>query len=317
MESKNWYTKIDDYLDGVLDVKEKEEMNMAIRQDVDLAREVRLSRMEREAMNVLLAEKARADFMSWTESIAEEVSEPVVLSVKWRKVRWWYISSAAAVFLLCIFFIWYSKSENKAGEIVNVPPIEQIPIITPIEQSPQTKDQRTKPIVTKTQNNTKTPISVQDQPLIATVYEQEALSMFKNPDEPVFRGQDNQTETQKILSLGYIIYNNAKTQSDYKKTLEILEQITPDQNEYLKATYLKGFALFKMRQYDDAADKFAIVYNADQPYSKSARWLEALSLYAAGGKQKERLKAALEEIISKKFTSDEQKKANEWLAKLK
>jgi hypothetical protein len=310
MESANWYDKIDDYLDGVLSVSERAAMDAALAQDSALARKVKAHRLEREALEVLSEDKARSDFMLWTEDTAQLPLAPK--SGSWWSRHRWLISALGVLLTGLILWVNYpSILSNPEPDTTPTPMLEQAPVLSP-----------TQPIVNNgtEQQQTEKP-RPSDPPrqrppdeslrLYAAVHEAGAKREFSDPDDIAMsrvRGGSNQ-DIQ--LSEAFKAYESAKNEDDYAKVGELLNKIEPNPRNYWLSIYLKGHAYFKSRQYEKAADVFRDVAAKGLPYP-DAKWKEALSLYATGGKQKERLREILEHISD----PEKQEKAKELLRTL-
>ena len=308
------FNKIDEYLAGRLAAEEKKQIEAAIGQDTALASAVRTARMEREALDLLSEEKARTDFMRWTEGIAEESDVPVSV-LSWSRIRW-YMSGVAAIFVL-LFAVWYFGSDKNNTEVVETIPVEQPPQTTPIQPKVHGQElteeiaiepKRTPPDLPSTDH-----LPGKSQDVYVAAWEMEAKNEFSEPKEEALsrlRGSGS-FDTPFLAAIN--AYETAKNKIDYTKAGELLNKIEPNHSKYWLAVYLKAHAWFMSGQYEKAADAFRDVAAKRMPYSPDAKWKEALSLYALGGKQKQRLKEILEKVSS----PEEQLKAKDILIKLK
>lgn len=312
MESANWYDKIDDYLDGVLSVSEKAAMDAALAQDSALARKVKAYRMEREALEALSEDKARSDFMLWTEDTAQLPLAP-------KTGSWWSqhrrLISALGVLMtgLILWVSFPSILSNTEPNSAPSPMPKQEPVqpsIQPIANNGNEQQKEEKP-------NPSTPPKhkLPNEPSRAYIYacETNAKKEFSDPDDIAMsrvRGGGNQDNQ---FSEALKVYQSAKSEADYAKAGALFHRIEPNPSNYWLSVYLKGHAFFKSRQYEKAADAFRDVSAKGLPYSSDAKWKEALSLYATGGKQKQRLR----EILEKTSSPDKQQKAKEILETLK
>lgn len=290
MDSADWYDKIDDYLAGILAASEKEDMEAAIAQDEALARRVGIYRKEREALDILSAEKARADFMRWTEDTAKTPAPE-----SWWKRHIWPLSAFGVLLLgLCILILEYQKPSTPAKT-----PISE-PASPPTPSSPDTAtDIATSPKAgEKLPPAPSTPLQIRpiERPkAYATMMEDKAKKEFSEPEgaRSRIRGSGGY---EGSFSEALIAYESAKSEADYARAGELFDRIEPNPNNYWSSVYFKGHAYFKSRQYEKAADAFRDYAAKGLPYAQDAKWKEALSLLATGEKHSPRLRGLLGEI---------------------
>ncbi|MBC7778070.1 MAG: hypothetical protein H7246_21740, partial [Phycisphaerae bacterium] len=308
-ESANWYDKIDDYLDGRLSAFEKEEMDAAIQKDVALAHELKGYKMEREAMEILSEEKSRSDFMRWTEDIPKDPLVPKPLS--WWHQNRWPISMVGVLLIVLMFWVndRFIFSNPKSDTTPAQTPAQE-PVLSPAQpivdkRAEHQKIEKPSPSVP---NQHKPPDN--SRSFHAAVF---AKKEFSDPDNIAMSRIRGGGNTDIQFSEALKAYLSAKSEIDYANAGELLNKIGPNSSNYWLSIYLKGHAYFKSEQYEKAADAFRDVAAKGMPYSPDAKWKEALSLFATGGKQKQRLR----EILSKISSPEKQEKAKEMLGKLK
>lgn len=309
----NWLNKIDDYLDDKLSPSVRDEMDEALKADPVLQRELRISRQERIAMDMLKEEKARAEFARWTAD--QRVPAPPV-SGKNKTIRG--LGILAVLFLLgaSVWLFFKQQSQSKApapfeplpqvqdstpdAPIAYVPDLHTTPRTPPI---PNGKNQRPLP-----RTNTDAP-TLTDVPSLAANLEEEAREWFDEQGSSLRgnRGQDKLSEADALYR-----------HQEYLQAITVLNTVPKSDETYLRALFLKAFALFKTRQYGLAADVFAQVYaDPDNEFSLEPKWREALCLYADGGQQKARLESILKNLLAEDFPLKKKEKARIMLEKIK
>ncbi len=312
MESANWYDKIDDYLDGVLSVSDREAMELALAQDSALAHKVKVYRMEREALEVLSEDKARSDFMNWTTDTAHLPLAPK--SKSWWSQHRWLISILGVLLTGLILWVRYhSTLSNPEPDSTPAPMPKQesvLPSTQPIVNKRTEEQGAEKPIPSTAPKHRP---SDESSRVYAAVFETKAKREFSGPDDIAMSRVRGGSNLDIQFSEALKAYESAKSEADYAKAGELLNKIRPNPSNYWTSVYLKGHAYFKSRQYEKAADAFQDVAAKGVPYSPDAKWKEGLSLYATGGKQNERLREILENISD----PEKQEKAKELLEKLK
>jgi len=314
---QNWYNKIDAFLDGLLSPEERQAMKDAIAQDAALAKEVRLKTLQRQAMEILKDNKARAEFRDWTARPPEPFLNRRYLPVL-----------ALLLFLLLSGLLFWIFRSSDASNPTSETPEQVIPSSQPADSVVKHIPKAVVENSTKKKSEVNLEVTSQkkrdrENTALAALYEEEASSMF-DANISAFRGADDSTPDQQLFNEALQAYQNAsdeadyfddksfrrlplwadssniKNEADYLKVVALLDQIKATRKLGVDATYLKGYALFKARRFEAAADAFAAVA-ATGAYSNEPKWKEALSLYAAGARQKERLIALLRGLISGSF----------------
>jgi hypothetical protein len=318
---QNWHDKINDYLDHLLDDQANQEMEQAIKKDPILNRAIREQVLIREAFDILKEDNARNEFRRWTSPPQESLPN--------RKSNYLVWLLGLILLFVIISFVWIYKPFFKEPDLIKadqpgLEPIAQQPVLEKLSSPTENKEDLKQEVPSMAQKSTpippnlnpeanQTPVGVQP-PLLAYAYETEAQNIFGKPDINIFmRGQNRDTS---ILYSASRLYVAAKTKKDYLRVIALIEQIKQDNPDFNKSCYLKGCALFLTKQYTKAADNFASIRNLDVGFGKTQKWLEALSLYGAGAKDKERIKILLEELIAKPFPAEKKKLARDLLSKI-
>ncbi|MCA0237167.1 MAG: hypothetical protein LCH81_12360 [Bacteroidetes bacterium] len=307
---QNWYNKIDAFLDGLLSTEERLAMEEAIAQDTALAREVRLNALQRQALDILKDKKASAEFREWT------ARPPASLGCR----RYLPVLALLLFLLLLGLLVWVFRSSD-ASTPSSETPEQVVPNSRPADSVE--KQRIPKAVV---ENSTQKQTEESPEPTrqrqrdrqntaMAALYAEEASSMF-DANMSVFRGVDDSTPDQQLFADALQAYQNARNPGEYQEVVTRLNQIKATGKLGVDVTYLKGYALFKARRFEAAADTFAAVA-ATGAYSKEPKWKEALSLYAAGATQKERLKGILDEVVSGAFPKAKKDQASILMEKLR
>lgn len=311
----DWYDKIDDYLDNRLPDKEQAEMAAAIAQDPVLAHEVHLFRMEREALEMLKDEKARAEFLNWTEGAT--VNVPVsVRNVTWMQFKY-YVIRVAAILVLG-FGLWMSFRDKKEAEIVtndqNAPirqetlQLKEPQLVSPTEQKmPEKPFLQGEPVAENTQVRKNSPTShlnrasrpelpkskVSEANTDIVVLDINIRSLYEAPTDIISRTRGNANETEKLFfdSKRYFV---AK---DYQRAITLLAKVPPGNvREYPEALFLQAHAYFQLGEFEQAALLFHQVVESKTELMTVSKYMEAVSLFASGAKDKAILKSILEEL---------------------
>jgi tetratricopeptide (TPR) repeat protein len=310
----DWLDKIDDYLDGKLSAEARAEMETALQNDPSLRRELRISRQERIAMDLLRDEKARAEFKRWTVDTPEPVRH---VGAKDRRWRTWGI---AGLLLLVAATAWllYSgtDSEKIPGTQPPPPQAQDSAADAPIAYQPPAQHAPRNPPTPDGKRTRPTPHTQSDDPIrieaqdLAVNFEKEAQELFDSPGTGVLR--DNNALTK--LGEASALYKK----EDYEQVVKVLATLPSDDKDYIRALYLKALALFKIKRYDVAADAFAEVYKSPRnEYSLEPKWREALCLYADGGRQKARLREVLNLLLVEDFPAAKKQNARAILDKIR
>lgn len=309
----NWLDKIDDYLDDKLSPSVRADMDEALKTDPVLQRELRISRHERIALDILKEEKARAEFARWTAD--PSVPAPPV-GGKNKIIRALGILAVLCLLGASVWLFFKPQSPSKApapfeplpqvqdsnpgAPVAKVPDLHTTPHTTPV---PNGKSQRPMP-----RTNTDAP-NLTDVPSLAANLEEEAREWFDEQGSSL-RGNSGQDK----LSEADALYKR----QEYIQAIAVLNTVPKSDETYLRALFLKAFALFQTRQYGLAADAFAQVYaDPDNEYSLEPKWREALCLYAEGGQQKGRLESILQNLLAEDFPLKKKEKARVMLEKIK
>lgn len=307
---QNWYNKIDAFLDGLLSPEDRRDMENAMAQDAALARAVRLNTLQRQAMDILKDKKTKQEFLDWT-------TPPPPAPSLYRR----YLPLFAVLLLLLLsgLFVWMFRSSD-TGASSSEMPRQSIPPSSPADSIVKRNPKAV--VENSTEKKTeKHPVAIDTKrrdhanTALAAVYAEEAGSMF-DANISVFRGADDSTPDQQLFTDALQAYENAMNEADYQQVVVLLNQIKATGKLGIDVTYLKGYALFKARRFEAAADAFAAVATSGA-YSKEPKWKEALSLYAAGATQKVRLMAVLEEVISGSFPKAKKDQAKSMMEKLR
>ena len=307
---QNWYNKIDEFLDGLLAPEERLAMENAMAQDSALARAVRLNALQRQAMEMLKDNKARQEFRDWTARAPAPGANR----------RYLLLLLPLLILLLLGGLIWvFQKPDTTAP--ASYMPRQIVPSAQPADS---TEKRQPKAVVeNSTKKNTEErPVVTDPKPrdreknsALAALYEEEANGLF-DANISVFRAVGDSMPEQQLFADAIQSYRDAKSEADYQQVVALLNQIKATGKLAVDVTYLKGYALFKARRYEAAADAFAGVA-ATGAYSKEPKWKEALSLYAAGARQKERLKNVLDGVISGSFPKAKKDQAKILMEKLR
>ncbi len=318
----DWYAYIDDYLDDRLPAEKQEGMEVAIVKDPALAREVQLHRMERQALQILKDDKARAEFQRWTEGLASEAPASV-LKFTWSRVRWYALSAASVVFVLVCAWMFFPRGKADSG-IVEKPSTEQTPILQPkppVEQIEQLKTSVPLEQVIKTKKKKKPnpPLQSEKKPPIpngnsdVAVLDVNIRSLYEEPTSVLSRGGSSTNQSEKALAEG----KKAFEKKDYRLTIQLLGKVPSDSTRiYPEAVFVIAHAHFQLKEYEKAATVFQIAMTLDFDQKKNAKYMAAVSLFAAGAKDNRKLKRLLEELDGK-VSSEKQRGVRQMLDKLK
>lgn len=285
MDNTNLHDKIDDYLNGLLSESERTEMDAAFAQDPALARELERHRAEREALELLSNEKARADFMHWTAEVAPPPNEPPGRLPWWQRL-WWLPLFAVVVVGLAI----WGRQYRTPAETPTTTPLPAPAQTTPPADPPTLVPEKPRQPVAKApkQVQPKTlPLPADDfdtttEDVFAGV--EEARSLFSEPDASAMRTRTggNASDPESPFAKGLRAFETA----DYRQAAGWFAQVdsTKNPNLAIAATYMQGHARFRMQEYEEAANAFRFVFQQNRTlYTKDAKWKEALCLYAAFG----------------------------------
>lgn len=284
MDHTIWYEKIDDYLDGLLTDAERAGMDDALAQDPALARELRLHRAEREALELLSDEKARADFMRWTTEAAPD-NKPPDRRPWWRRL-WWLPVFAVVVVGLAVWGRQYrTPAETPAATPLPAPSQMPPPADSPapiLEKPAQPVAKVPNQVQPKTLPPPAADFDTATEEVFAAV--DETRSLFSEPDASAMRSRSggNSFDPESPFAKGLLAFEAA----DYRQAVEWLAQVdsTKNLNLAISATYIQGHAWFRMQQYEKAANAFRFVFQQNKTlFTTDAKWKEALCLYAAFG----------------------------------
>lgn len=115
---QNWYDKIEAYVEGDLSTAERKDMEAAMRDDLALAKEVRVWQLEQAAVLQLRLKKVREQFAERSRHLFDEQrpSPPPVL-LPWYRSPW--VRVAAVVLPLLVAMWWFWPREVKQEVVDN------------------------------------------------------------------------------------------------------------------------------------------------------------------------------------------------------
>lgn len=243
---KNWYDKIEAYVEGDLSALERKEMEAAMRDDSALAKEVRVWQLEQEALLQLRLKKVREQFAERSKHLFEQQTEP--LRVIWYRAPW--VRVAAAVVLLLVVVWWFVPKTQEDKHIATIQP-KPTEITSPIPQHPEpappqiNPDLKTDPELKKTPSTP--PLPPKSTPLLASITSIPGSTTmgggFDDPDSLL-------TKTEEIF------HNKGSMDSCYQLIQaqeEAWKASPPDDNKvYLKLIVLKTLVLDGLGRQEEA-----------------------------------------------------------------
>lgn len=272
---------IEAYLDGTMNLKEKEALETAMKHNPDLAKEVNFLRQLTEDVKMV--------------GLREEVSAALASSESGRFSYRWLAIPMILGFITIYFLFFQKKIHNKTSNIESPNMVQPLPIpetqeeISPVLEKETPKDTLTTPVP-------KTPIKkkkrdVLDQPIAQT-------KPSRTLPPPVFpapniRGQQTNTESQSTLlnSIWYTVYPPKDTQfpadfdkidqllkdRDFSKAyvrIQFLERKMPNDIQLL---YVKGYCLLEMGEGREALRTFEQLEKITSQWSAEMTWYKGLA----------------------------------------
>lgn len=320
------FDKIEAYLTGQLTEEESLLFEQEAANDLQLASELSLQRLEHDAMDRMLEQELRNKMASsWAVSPPVnpflEKTETKVVQLDARK-NWRVLRIAAAVggVLLIAALLW-RLSNNKPPEIVNEPPKKETsgepstqetpPIKVPEEtEIVETPDE---PVNKKERPKEESPKPERPaNPPSQNNYLAMAEDLYTAPSSQAssLKSGDTPSEKSTILQAA-----EALDEGRYKETLTLLGP--PAAGDQSTERYIRGHAYFKTGKYGAAAEEFKIIA-ADEflPNYQEAQWYLLLSYLAQLPKTEKEFKALANQLANDEY-SDYRQEAKDLLEKVK
>lgn len=238
------------YLGGKLPPAEREQLEKMMLDDPEIAERVSLQRAEAAAAELLIADETRQLFQQW------QTEKPQQHSVFRSGPLRWAVGMAAA--LLLVFAVWQvfrpaADAPQPDGPATPPPPSAQ-PALPPASK-PQ-------PPIAETVQNPPAPVKNRPSNHLA-------LAKRYLPD-PLSANLRQTTITDSTASI-FQKAQHAYAMGDYPKTLELLAQSAPAQQQ--SATFLTAHALFQLGRFPAAAEQFdGLIAQNSRQYRYRSEW---------------------------------------------
>lgn len=275
MNDEQLYERIEAYLAGTLPPEARAAVEAEIATNEDAALELRRQQLELEAMQLMLADKLRADVHQW---MAEEDNDnggdtPAPAAAKpparrpWRRLLPIAILAmlAGALGLLVWQQAWWNGSKDEIPEIQEAQSTP--PMANDDTAPPPDVDQPTKPPPPVANPPTNTPRTT-EAPLAL------AGRFYEGPPKYHTRGQTPDNPDDPLAAP-----RRAFDQGQFAAALTLLHDIGPDSDFATGAEELRAHTLYQLSRYAEAAEAFARVAAAGiPPYAHRAEWNHIVSL---------------------------------------
>lgn len=286
MDNTNLHDKIDDYLNGLLSESEQVEMDAAFAKDPALARDLELHRTEREALNLLSDDGARADFLRWTAETTVSESPQPAPAPWWHRFRWLLVLVVVGGVGLVAYFQFFQVPDE-----VHLPPQKPAAPANPAVPKQERNEPRqpvaeAPPPMPKPESQPADDFDAATEEVFAAVTEVESL--FSGPSDAAFRTRSggNEPDPESPFAKGVKVLQEAQSAADYRQAAGWFAQVDSAENRNLAraAVYLQAHAWYHLGRYEEAANAFQRVFlQRNGLYFRDAKWKEALCLYAALG----------------------------------
>ena len=279
MSEDEIFEKMDGYLMGKLAPEAAKASESDLARHPEWQEELDLRRIEHEGMELLMEDKLRADMRRWDG----EKTPPKNRQRRWRFLAGTLLLCAAAL----VFFI-------KRTSAPPAPPASQ-PTLDSLEKGTQPIDNQTLPSgkaeQPPTAQNDETPPTRNPQP---ATRKQILLAEKSVGDLDVSLGTRG-SDDDKTLALADSL-DAALSAKDYRRLLQLTERPTGAQAATLR--YIRGWAFFKLRNFDEAEKTFEKLVSENNARLKvKAQRMLMYSLLAQFPKKEKALGKLLDEVL--------------------
>lgn len=281
------FDRIEKFLTGNMNEDEKKSFSEDLQKDSEFHNEFLVMKAEHEAMELLVADKLRSDFISWKNNPPVNPFENVIPEKKSNKSNLKNTSWILGISMLIILVIYFLMPGQKK---INDKPEHKSPTYKPSDfpiVKPDTSIEENRKIKNTQETQEKKP----DPALFA--YAEISKKYYERPSTlfgSLRSGEgDDKKENFDLAVLKF-------SQNDLKSALRIIEK---EDGKESKVIFLKACLFFEMKKYKQAALQFEKIANDElSPFYEETNWYLMLSYLAGLPSDKPKFDAVSKKILN-------------------
>lgn len=273
MSEQEQRARIEQYLLNGMPSAERQQFEARLQIDDALAAQVKVQRIELDAIDVLVANDLRQRVQQWKKQKPQ------------TKFRFWpWLLGLGLIVGAASLRLWQTAVEKpqSAPEQLQEEPAQQKNGES--EQQKLTPSAPSVPRLPQAEQKKTTPSAIYLAAILQAYDQPKLISSLRNAEA----GQETSRYAQALQAL---------QAGQYQQVLNLVEQMTPLEQE--NGLYLQAHAYFGLRRFDAAAQSFRQLREAQSiSYLDAADWFELLSLLALSKAQDQSLMLRLQQIAT-------------------